>query len=167
LPITLSILYIQLGKSIGLDLQGVNMPGRYVVKHLDGKTEKYIDVFDGGKIYEADELPQLVLDVTGKFWKADSLEIATDKSTYLRVVQNLFGNAERKSDREAQLEYVNLMLAVDPQSVSNRGMRAVLRMETGRKKAAIADLNWIIEQEPEGIDLDRIYEMRAAFERSR
>ena len=95
------------------------------------------------------------------------LKVATKKQILLRLLENLHGLAERKMDRESQLRYVEAMLAIEPNSVAHRGLRAVLRMNTGRKSSAIKDLDWIIEREPPNIDLDRIYEMRRAFEESR
>ena len=42
-------------------------------------------------------------------------------------------------------------------------MRAVVRHETGHKAAAIADLDWIVERRPPGLDLQRIEQMKAFF----
>src|SRR5262249_6426488 len=52
-PITLSVLYMDLGRRIGLNLRGVGLPGHFVVKHVPARggpaAEQLIDVFDGGK----------------------------------------------------------------------------------------------------------------------
>jgi len=187
LPITLAILYMELGKAIDLDLRGINLPGRFVVrfdsagqkedadKNQDTKETadeiaakvKFIDVFEGGKILNRIDLAKLVVNSTGRSWDDSLIEEANDKGIYLRVLQNLFGNAERLQDHEAQLKYVNLILALDPDSVSNRGLRAVLKMQTGRKAGAIEDLDWIIEKNPPELDIERVYEMRAAFLRAK
>src|SRR5205085_3981371 len=50
LPITLSVLYLELARRIGLKAEGVGLPGHFVVRHLPAKGEpQLIDVFDGGK----------------------------------------------------------------------------------------------------------------------
>ena len=80
------------------------------------------------------------------------------------MLHNLYGLAERDREQAAMLRYVEAMLAVNPELVAERGLRSVLRFQTGRHKAALADLDWFLENKPEGIDLDRIREMRARFE---
>ena len=37
--------------------------------------------------------------------------------------------------------------------------------QTGRQRAAVADLDWILEKAPDGVDLDRVREMREVFSR--
>src|SRR5690606_2448324 len=50
LPITLSVLYIELGQRLGLKLHGVGLPGHFVVRHVPAEGEpQLIDVFEGGQ----------------------------------------------------------------------------------------------------------------------
>ena len=50
LPITLSLLYLELGRQVGLKLVGVALPGHFVVRHEppDGVAH-LVDVYEGGK----------------------------------------------------------------------------------------------------------------------
>src|SRR5205814_5384115 len=49
LPITLSVLYAELARRVGLKVVGVALPGHFVVKHVPAKgDEQLIDVFEGG-----------------------------------------------------------------------------------------------------------------------
>src|SRR5207302_11115694 len=50
LPITLSVLYLELGKRLGLKIEGVGLPGHFVVRHVPKKGEpQLIDVYEGAK----------------------------------------------------------------------------------------------------------------------
>src|SRR5204862_766334 len=50
LPITLSVLYLELARRIGVKVEGVGLPGHFVVRHVPAKGDpQLIDVFDGGK----------------------------------------------------------------------------------------------------------------------
>src|SRR5207248_6200527 len=50
LPITLSVVYIELGRRLGLKIEGVGLPGHFVVRHVPKKGEpQLIDVYEGGK----------------------------------------------------------------------------------------------------------------------
>jgi cytochrome c-type biogenesis protein CcmH/NrfG len=84
----------------------------------------------------------------------------------LRMLQNLLGNAQRGPkgpDREAIQRYTSAMLVLDPALVRERGLRAVVRWETGRRDGAVADLQTILDAKPEGIDLDELKRMQEFF----
>ncbi len=50
LPITLSVLYLELGRLIGLNLEGVGLPGHFVVRYVPEEGEpQLIDPFEGGR----------------------------------------------------------------------------------------------------------------------
>jgi hypothetical protein len=43
-------------------------------------------------------------------------------------------------------------------------MRAVLRFELGRREGIEADLRWLLDKEPDGIDLDKVDALRRRLE---
>jgi len=63
LPIALSILYIELSRRIGVDVSGVSLPGRFLVKFSGDFGQIVIDPFDGGRVLTTLEL-QKILDAT-------------------------------------------------------------------------------------------------------
>ncbi|MCE9527977.1 MAG: tetratricopeptide repeat protein [Planctomycetales bacterium] len=79
------------------------------------------------------------------------------------MLGNLLGLAQQKSDKEAVLRYLEALLILDPTLVRERGLRAILHYETGRREQAVQDLNWFLEAKPAGIDLEQIREMQNAF----
>ena len=95
------------------------------------------------------------------------LHHATDREILQRVLRNLLNNAQRSDDKEAMLRYIETLLVLVPSGVQERGMRAVIRFETGRRDEALADLDWFLENKPEGIDLEKISEMRKVFEKGK
>lgn len=76
------------------------------------------------------------------------------------MVRNLGALAERDRDSEALLRYVDAMIGVFPQEGGLRHDRGVLRAMTGRKAAALADLDWVLKQEIPGLDLQKVRELR-------
>jgi regulator of sirC expression with transglutaminase-like and TPR domain len=49
LPITLSVLGIEVGRRVGLRLEGVGLPGHFLLRH---GPDAYVDPFDGGRILD-------------------------------------------------------------------------------------------------------------------
>jgi len=61
LPITLSILYIELSRRLGAEVSGVSLPGRFLVKFTGPFGQLVVDPFDGGRVLSTMEL-QTILD---------------------------------------------------------------------------------------------------------
>jgi len=166
LPITLSVLYIELGRRLGLAIDGVGLPGHFVVQHVDAdKNTQLIDVFNEGKRLSREDAIKLVAEHSNQPFQDQYLEPVSKRLIVTRMINNLMGLAQQKEDKESMLRYAELMMALDSHSVQSRGMRAILRFETGRKKSAIADLDWFLEHRPANLDLDRIQQMREMFAR--
>ena len=82
LPITLSVLFIELARRAGLpNVSGIPIPGHFMVKHKD----QLIDVFDGGKILSRAEAEERL----GIPLLPDHLRPATKREIILRMVRNL------------------------------------------------------------------------------
>jgi regulator of sirC expression with transglutaminase-like and TPR domain/S1-C subfamily serine protease len=168
LPITLSVLYMEIARRLELKMEGVGLPGHFVVRHVPKKGKsQLIDVFENGKVMTADEAEQIVRSYNKGAFDANFLRPFGRIEILQRVLHNLQGVAQQEKDIDTSLHYVNALLVLDPQDVQSRGMRAVMRFQSGRKSSAIEDLDWILERKPVGLDLERIREMRDYFERSR
>jgi regulator of sirC expression with transglutaminase-like and TPR domain len=164
LPITLSILYMELESRLGLNMEGVGLPAHFVVRHLSKEGEpQLIDVFDGGKALSREEAGKKVRELTGEAPTEAQLAPVSERQILQRMLGNLLGLAQQKSDKEAVLRYVEALLIIDPSLVRERGLRAILHYETGRREQAVQELNWFLENKPAGIDLEQIREMQNAF----
>ncbi|WP_425616095.1 tetratricopeptide repeat protein [Anatilimnocola sp. NA78] len=164
LPITLSLVYLEVARRLDVKIVGVGLPGHFVVRHEPAEGDaQLIDVFDGGKHLSREDAAKLVLDNTGEPLQPDHLKTVNERQMLLRMLQNLLSVAQQKKDREAMLRYLQAIVVIDPASPRERGLRAMLRFETGRKQAAIADLDWFLTNKPEGIDLEQIEKMQQFF----
>src|SRR5512140_3727163 len=56
IPITLSLLWIEVARRAGLELQGVGFPGHFLAKYASASgPEVFVDAFHGGEMLSADE----------------------------------------------------------------------------------------------------------------
>ena len=166
LPITLSLLFMEVGRRVGLRIEGVGLPGHFVVRYVPSEGDAVlIDPFHGGERLTPQDAAKLVRTRSGQRLVEEHLAAATKPAILFRMLMNLYGLAERESDRESMLRFLEGAVAVLPDSVQHRGLRAVLRRSTGRKAAAIADIDWILQRQPDNVDLDEIRRMRRIFER--
>lgn len=164
IPVTLSVLYMELGQRAGLDIQGVGLPGHFVVKLVRPENEdQLVDVFERGVLLSKEDAATLVRLHANREMTDVDLEAATKRDILMRMLRNLGGLAEAKTDGEALLRYLEALVAIEPDSAEYRQQRAGLRAFGNRYAAAIADLDWLLEHEPPGIDLQRIDGMRSAL----
>ena len=66
LPITLSLVYIEVGRRLGLNLFGVAFPHHFLVKATDDRGELIIDAFNGGTILDLDEIRARLTKIYGQ-----------------------------------------------------------------------------------------------------
>ena len=165
LPITLSILYMELGTRLGLDIEGVGIPGHFIVRQLIHGKPVFLDPFDDARILNLDEVKALATNGRPALFQDRFLETASAKTILMRMLNNLLGLAQDEEDKESMLRYLEVLMALDETHVQNRGMRAIIRFETGRKQAAVDDLDYFLDTRPNELDLDQIQRMRDYFNR--
>jgi regulator of sirC expression with transglutaminase-like and TPR domain len=166
LPITLSVLYIELALRVGLNVVGVALPGHFVVKHVPAKGEpQLIDVFEGGVPLSRADAGKKVEAITGEELTDEQLAPASKKAIVVRMLQNLLGLADRDRDSDAALRYLDAIVAVDPGRTEERWARALLRYRAGQNAAALADVDWLLEHGPKEMDRERVLELRKLLDR--
>jgi serine protease Do len=161
MPITLSILYIEIGRRIGLKLEGVGLPGHFVVRYRkNSKESKLLDVFDKAKILTETDVAMMVMMHAQRLTTDDDLRPQTNKEILTRVLRNLSNSANEAEDRDSYHQYCEGLAVLHAEVPAYRWQRAWSRYQTGRLSAAITDFNWLIEQQPEGIELKELFRLR-------
>ena len=159
IPITLSVLFIELAQQIGLDgVAGIPAPGHFLVAHTpaSGPVE-WIDVFDQGKSLAEKDVKTLwgPLNPSSESWNRP----ATKREIIARMFRNLLGIAMREENIARTGAYLDIILALEPESAAERWTRAILRIQTGDTDGARLDLRWLRDKEPPGIDQNRVQEL--------
>ena len=148
LPITMSILYMELARRIDMKVVGVGLPGHFVVKHvIDPSTDQLIDVFGGGQSLSRRQASAMVVRFAGRPLADEDLMPNSFTQILTRVLNNLMAIATDRREPEAMLRYVEAIVALNPLDADFRMMRAQLRGMTGRKSRAIADLDWLLQSD--------------------
>lgn len=167
LPLTLSVLYVELAKRVGIDAVGIGLPGHFIVRVDLGEDAKYLDVFEQGAEMTEAECRRRVLELSGLAWRDEYLDEQTPEEIIQRMLRNLLRVANSKDDLEAALRYVRTILAINPDSVEDRLYKAVICYNTNRFDEGEAEVEWVLKTQPDGIDLTRVRELQAAFLRKR
>ena len=157
LPITLSVLYIELARRLGIvGVSGIPLPGRFMVGYRETEGGEYalVDVYEGGRLLSMQEGVEAVSE-DGVVPKTAKLP-ASKRDILLRMIRNLLGPLmdSRSTPKEA-LPYLELVLALDPDAARERLARAFVREGGGQREAAAEDVRWRLEHLPPGVGEDK------------
>jgi regulator of sirC expression with transglutaminase-like and TPR domain len=102
IPISLSVLLMEIGRRCGLRLEGVGMPGHFLVRDPD-MPELLIDAFDQGRRLGRAECERLLQTVTGTRTElTEAMLVTTERRAILaRMLANLDRAFERRADTKA------------------------------------------------------------------
>ena len=116
IPITLSLLYIELGQRMGLQLTGMSFPGHFLVRYQEGEQLVFIDPFHQGARLDRDALQARLRRVVGPGAQlADQhLAPASRRHILLRLLTNLAAIYRRAGDVYRSIAVLERMNALDP-----------------------------------------------------
>lgn len=133
IPITLSVLYMEVGQRVGLKFDGVGFPGHFLVKTAIDNHEVVIDPFNGGEIKSAQDLDQMLRDMYGGKvgLRPEFLAAVTKKQILQRMLGNLKSVYGRGDQWLKMLGVLDRLIILDPGAVEEiRDRGAVyLRLE--------------------------------------
>jgi regulator of sirC expression with transglutaminase-like and TPR domain len=158
IPITLSVIFIEVGRRVGLELQGVGMPGHFIVKHLSEEGEVLFDPFNEGKELTADECRALIVEMYGGelIFHPSFLRAVSKQQIIVRMLQNLKGIYARANDHHKLLTAVERALLVTPESLTEIRDRGLALAGLGRWNQACEDLETYLRGVPKAEDAEQI-----------
>jgi regulator of sirC expression with transglutaminase-like and TPR domain len=148
IPITLSIIYMHVGRRVGLWLEGINFPGHFLVrcKGMLGDTtpseDLILDPFHGGIVLTERDCARLLSRHAGDDARFDRVLLAPAfKSQILvRMLINLKRAYARMQSFARARAVSDVVLALDPTSITEIRDRGLLSYQMGHFNAALADL---------------------------
>ena len=158
IPITLSIIYAEVAKSIGLNLQIIGFPGHVIVKY---KEEIILDPFYSGRLLTIEDLEEIL---TRNFGEVDVLvpeylNEATTDQLLTRLLRNLKNAYTQSYAYNNAMKCTDMILGMQPESPEEIRDKGILEERLLRYDKAIPLLNKYLELQPEADDVDFILEL--------
>ena len=156
IPITLSLLFIEVGRRMGLRLRGVGMPGHFLVG-LEG-SEVYFDPFNWGDALSVADCRQLAERLFGPqmTWDDRYLEPCTKYEFLFRILNNLKVVYERTDAPEKAMGVIQRMLMVRPDAVPLYRDLAELQQHLQQFRAAISSLESYLKESQDAPDAPQV-----------
>lgn len=169
IPITLAVIYMEVGRRLGFPLFGVGMPGHFLLKHydIDGK-ETLIDCFNGGDILSARDCQQRLDEIySGQMTLRPEFLFAVSRRQILtRILNNLKTIYMAARNFRKSLPLIDLVLVIYPRSPEDVKQRALLRYSLGQNKGAAEDLENYLKMLPDASDADEIRQTALSIRRT-
>jgi regulator of sirC expression with transglutaminase-like and TPR domain len=160
LPITLAIVFIEVGRAIGLELAGVNFPGHFLVKTTDDGPELLLDPFNRGREVTWVEAIDRIEKVNGRKEPPEDYTGPISPRQFLfRLLSNLKAAYLRDEQYVDAVEVIDLLLLVHPGAHWERRDRGLLLLKTGGYHKARAELEAYLNAVP-GADDRELVERR-------
>ncbi len=168
IPITLAVIYMEVGRRLGFPLFGVGMPGHFLLKHydIDGK-ETLIDCFSGGDILSPQDCQRRLDEIySGQMTLQPEFLFAVSRRQILtRILNNLKTIYLAARNFRKTLPLIDLVLVIYPRSPEDVKQRASLRYSLGQNKGAAEDLESYLKMSPEASDADEIRQTALSIRR--
>ena len=149
IPITLCILYLEIGKRLGLPLEGVAFPGHFLVKCRIDQGVIVLDPFNRGASLSEVELRDM-LKLNGNSDEhmqpplAALLQTADKKTMWLRLARNLKAIYVNAGQTEKAIEIITMILTISPEETGELRDRGMLYSQLECYRAALTDLErWV------------------------
>ena len=160
IPISLSVVYLEIGWRLGLPLAGVGMPGHFLIKHTGDGHEIIADPFDRGRLLSAEDCAKRLAQVVGypAALEPHYLAAVTRKQILTRMLTNLKLFYLRGGDFIRGLETIEHLLLISPWALDEIRDRGLTRAQLGRRDQAIEDLETYLRYSsdaPDAVDIER------------
>lgn len=161
IPITLSVIYIEVGRRIGLPLHGVSFPAHFLVKCALRDGAIVLDPYAKGVSLGLDDLVKRL-----KTWRSglepdsdlikNMLATAGSREILARILRNLRGIYLDKGELTKALYASDRIITLDPQAAEEYRDRGKIYLDLECFRAALADFRSYLFLNPEAGDADEI-----------
>ena len=156
IPITLSLLFLEVARRVGLRCSGVGMPGHFLVG-LEG-GEVYLDPFHGAEVLTAADCRRLAEGLFGPrmAWRDDYLTPCTKYEFLFRLLNNLKVVYERRGPAEKAVGVMQRMLLVNPTAVWLHKDLAEAQYQLRQYRASLHSLETYLREAPGAADAPQV-----------
>ena len=160
IPISLSLVYIEVARRLARPVYGVGLPGHFLVRYDEAGFSTFLDPYHGGQTLSADDCHELSRSLTGVDTTADPTALAPVSNRYIlvRMLNNLKGIYIHRERWDKLLPVLNLLLHALPDEAAEHRTRGIAHIHLQRYSEARADLSRYLDLAPQAEDRETVSE---------
>jgi regulator of sirC expression with transglutaminase-like and TPR domain len=170
IPITLSLVFMEVAKRCGVVARGVSFPGHFLVRvDSAGAAPVFVDTFFGGRLLDREALERLLKRSTSakEDLKDEHLAPCTARAMLMRMLINLKWIYQTRGDLARAHLALDRIVSLVPNQTAALRERGMLAARLGAVEAARADLRRLLEIDPNAADAKSIRARLAELDSTR
>lgn len=154
IPITLSVLLIEVGRRVDLALDGLGLPGHFIVGARLGDRRMLLDPFNGGAELTVDTATDIAVRAVGRpvTLEDEHWTPCTKRQIVTRMLRNLKGSYAKREDWARALAVVDCLLVVEPESPTHQRDRGSVLVRLGQLHQGAAEWERYVTHHPDAHD---------------
>jgi len=158
IPLTLGIVFLEVGWRLDLPLEGVSFPHHFLVRFRGAGMDFLLDPFQGAEARFEDEAQELLDRVYGGMVRVQPsfLRTASRRDMLIRLLSNLKSIYLNTGDHLKALGVVERILLLRPDAAPERKTLGVILARMGRRQEAVEELRRYLAMDPEALERARV-----------
>ncbi len=169
IPITLSVLYVEVARRLGRPVYGVGLPGHFIVAYEDKNARYWIDPFHGGRLLSFADCSALAKQTSGVDLRANPAVLAPvhKRQILVRMLSNLKAIYLRGQAFDKARQVLDLLIDAMPDYAEEYRHRGLIHLRQMNHRAAKADLETYLRLEPNAPERQQVEKQLLLIERWR
>lgn len=161
IPISLSLVYLEVAKRIDFPMVGIGMPGHFLIKPDFADAAIFVDAFNGGEILFTEDCQDRISQIYGQVMKLQPAFLApvSPRQLLARMLGNLKAIYLQQRDALKVLSAIERILLLFPDALGERRDRGILYYQLGRLAESRHDLEVYLRNTPNAPDAARIRQL--------
>jgi regulator of sirC expression with transglutaminase-like and TPR domain len=158
IPITLALVYLSLAQRIAFPMEGIALPGHFLIRPVQSEMAIFVDAFNQGEILFEQDCETLLHKMFGDriAMREQFLAPATNRQFLARMLTNLKATYASSGDVGGVLAAVERILMVYPDAPIELRDRGIILFRLSRWVEARQDLERYLEVMPQADDRDHV-----------
>jgi regulator of sirC expression with transglutaminase-like and TPR domain len=163
IPLTLSLVYLEVAQRVGFPMAGVSMPGHFLIRPTVEEMAVFVDPFHQGEILFEQDCRDRIVQMFGDSARLEPqhLDPVTPAAFLVRMLTNLKLIYLQNRDVPKALDSINYILLIDPRAVNEWRDRGLIHYQQGQLDTALLDLERYLFERPDAVDA---FEIRRVIE---
>lgn len=167
IPISLSVVYIEIARRLGRSVYGVGLPGHFIVAYEDKEARYWIDPFHAGRILSFADCAALAKKTSGVDLRSNPAVLApvSKRQILVRMLSNLKAIYLRGEAFDKARKVLDLLIDAMPAYAEEYRHRGLVHLRQLNHRAAKSDLETYLRLEPNSPEREQVEKQLVLIER--
>jgi len=167
IPISLSLVYMEVTRRLGRNVYGVGLPGHFIVAYEDSESRYWLDPFRGGRILSFNDLCALAKEASNVDLRNNPalLGAVTKRQMLVRMLSNLKAIYIRGEAFDKARQVLDLLIEAMPEYAEEYRHRGVVHLRQMNHRAAKTDFETFLRLQPDSPERETVEKQLLLIER--